>query len=225
MATIWNLPCGRRGNETRASAGEVRGEAIAFRQQPGDNAIKSILRMDGASAPTRLFSHSAIFLRRIPSPLPAYIKQASISAIRGIPPRWSALWRGPVAILGMGLTALDVLFRLTSSSDTRKIYLVSRHGLFPQPHRFNPKPPAAAGFPPFLEICLTVRAYSHAVRSEIRKNADRAATGATLSTFSAPIRRKYGNVPAGRAEEDFFLALSLTGIFIVIGSRHPLICA
>ena len=79
---------------------------------------------------------------------------------------------GSIAILGMGLTALDTLFRLTSSSDTRKIYLISRHGLFPQPHRFNPKPPAPAGFPSFLEnLSPTVQAYVHAVRLEIRKNA------------------------------------------------------
>jgi len=72
----------------------------------------------------------------------------------------------------MGLTALDVLFRLSSSSDTRKIYLISRRGLFPQPHRFNPKPPVAAGFPPFLEnVPSTVGAYFRALRLEIRKNA------------------------------------------------------
>jgi uncharacterized NAD(P)/FAD-binding protein YdhS len=77
-----------------------------------------------------------------------------------------------VAILSAGLTVLDALFRLTSSSDTRKIYLISRHGLFPQPHRFNPKPPAAASFPPFIEgVPLTVRAYFRALRLEIRENA------------------------------------------------------
>ena len=78
----------------------------------------------------------------------------------------------PIAILGTGLTGIDALFRLTSSSDTRKIYLISRHGFFPQPHRFNPKPPVETGFPPFLEnLPLTVRAHFHAVRLEIGKNA------------------------------------------------------
>ena len=47
-----------------------------------------------------------------------------------------------------------------------------------------------------------------------------AATGATLSTFSAPIRRKYGGSSRWKSGKDFFLALSLTGIFIVIGSRQ-----
>lgn len=80
----------------------------------------------------------------------------------------------PVALLGTGLTAIDVLFRLTSNNDTRKIILISRRGLCPQPHRLNPKPPVVAGFPPFLEnLPPTVRAYLRALRREIRKNTDR----------------------------------------------------
>jgi uncharacterized NAD(P)/FAD-binding protein YdhS len=43
----------------------------------------------------------------------------------------------------------------------------------PQPHRSNPKPPVTVGFPPFLEnLPSTVRAYFHALRLEISKNAD-----------------------------------------------------
>lgn len=100
---------------------------------------------------------------------PAYINNPwDSSALERI------LGNAPVALLGMGLTALDVLFRLTSSSDTRKMYLISRRGLCPQPHRFHPKAPIAVGFPHYLEnLPPTAKAYCHALRLEIERNAVR----------------------------------------------------
>ena len=82
----------------------------------------------------------------------------------------------PVAILGAGHTAVDVLFRLTSHDDARKIYLVSRRGLVTQGHRFAPKPPPGAAFPEYLRgIPATIRATVRAVRREAER---RAAVGA-----------------------------------------------
>ncbi|MGA2778018.1 MAG: FAD/NAD(P)-binding protein [Steroidobacteraceae bacterium] len=77
----------------------------------------------------------------------------------------------PVAILGAGHTAVDVLFRLTSHDDTRKVYLISRRGLVTQGHRFAPKPPTAvAGFPEYLRsIPATLRAHVHAIRQQARE--------------------------------------------------------
>jgi uncharacterized NAD(P)/FAD-binding protein YdhS len=152
---------------------KVHGEAISVRQQPGDNAYQIDLANGRSIRAHQVVLALGHFPPLNPAPIAGLYKT---SAYIGNPWDSAALERSygeaPVALLGMGLTALDVLFRLTSSSDTRKIYLVSRHGLFPQPHRFNPKPPAAAGFPPFLEnLPPTVRAYSRALRSEIRKNA------------------------------------------------------
>jgi uncharacterized NAD(P)/FAD-binding protein YdhS len=72
-----------------------------------------------------------------------------------------------VAILGSGHTAVDALFRLTSCDVTRKVFLLSRRGLLPHGHRFDPKPPGPAGFPPFLEgLPATIRGYTRAVRCE-----------------------------------------------------------
>ena len=75
---------------------KVHGEAIAVRQQPGDNAYqidlangRSIRARPGCSR-TRPFSSAESRL-----PLPAFIKQAPISAIRGILPRWSAAMARP----------------------------------------------------------------------------------------------------------------------------------
>jgi uncharacterized NAD(P)/FAD-binding protein YdhS len=152
---------------------KVRGEAIAIRRQQGDDSY----RIDLASGRSVQSGQVVLALGHLPPSNPVALTGLHETGIYIANP-WDSValeranGEGPIAILGMGLTALDTLFRLTSSSDTRKIYLVSRHGLFPQSHRFNPKPPAPAGFPSFLEnLPSTVRAYVHAVRLEIRKNA------------------------------------------------------
>ncbi|PTR17406.1 putative NAD(P)/FAD-binding protein YdhS [Nitrosospira sp. Nsp2] len=152
---------------------QVRGEAVSIRKRPEDDSYQIDLA-NGRS----IRSHQVVLaLGHFPPSTPAAISGLHESGVYiGNP--WDSVvlertnGEAPVAILGTGLTAFDVLFRLTISSSTRKVYLISRHGLFPQPHRFNPKPPAAAGFPSFLEnLPVTVRAYFHALRLEIRKNA------------------------------------------------------
>ncbi len=73
----------------------------------------------------------------------------------------------PVVILGTGHTAIDALFRLTGCNTSRKIILLSRRGLLPHGHRFNPTPPANAGYPAYLaELPPTIRAYTRALRLE-----------------------------------------------------------
>ena len=121
----------------------------------------------------------------------------------------------------MGLTALDTLFRLTSSSDTRKIYLISRHGLFPQPHRFNPKPPAPAGFPSFLEnLSPTVQAYVHAVRLEIRKNAAQGGDWRDIINLLRPHTPLiWQRLPLEERKKFLSRAVAI-GIYIAIGSRQ-----
>jgi uncharacterized NAD(P)/FAD-binding protein YdhS len=73
----------------------------------------------------------------------------------------------PVVIIGSGLTAVDTIFKLSSSGVNRKIILISRRGLLPQPHRTNPKAPAKNTFVDLLRIPKTVRAYLRAIRLEI----------------------------------------------------------
>jgi uncharacterized NAD(P)/FAD-binding protein YdhS len=79
----------------------------------------------------------------------------------------------PVAIMGMGHTAIDALFRLTSCNNSRKIVLLSRRGLLPHGHRFNPKPPSSSDYPDYLAgLPHTIRAYTHALRLEaVRREA------------------------------------------------------
>jgi len=100
---------------------------------------------------------------------------------------------------------VDALFRLTSTSDRRKVYLISRRGLFTQGHRFAPKPPGPN--PPFPEYLTavpdTVRAYTRAIRQEARRkvaagedwrdviNALRPHTAAIWQRFPLAERRKF----------------------------------
>jgi len=78
----------------------------------------------------------------------------------------------PILIVGAGHTAIDVLFNLTSLTDERKVYLLSRHGLLSQPHRPQGKTPVSAKFPEFLDkVPATIRHYYHAIRKEIKQAA------------------------------------------------------
>jgi uncharacterized NAD(P)/FAD-binding protein YdhS len=80
----------------------------------------------------------------------------------------------PVALLGAGHTAVDTLFRLTSTNDRRKVFMISRRGLLPHGHRFAPKPPGTN--PPYPEYLAgtpdNLRAYTRAIRREAERNLD-----------------------------------------------------
>jgi uncharacterized NAD(P)/FAD-binding protein YdhS len=71
-----------------------------------------------------------------------------------------------ILILGSGLTALDLLVSLDGMKSRGIIHVISRRGLFPQPHaRYEPQPGwfADRAFP------TTVRALVHMVRAEVIK--------------------------------------------------------
>jgi uncharacterized NAD(P)/FAD-binding protein YdhS len=74
-----------------------------------------------------------------------------------------------IAIVGTGHTAIDILFKLTNYDTKRKIYLISRHGLIPHDHRFNPHPPhITTDLPHYLiGVRLTIRSYLRALRKEV----------------------------------------------------------
>lgn len=76
----------------------------------------------------------------------------------------------PVAIIGTGHTAIDALFRLTSLDAGRQVFLLSRHGLLPKPHRTRPQAPVRADFPAYLEdLPATALAFMQALRREIQR--------------------------------------------------------
>lgn len=76
---------------------------------------------------------------------------------------------GDALILGSGLTGLDLLLTLKDRKREGTLQVLSRHGLFPQPHR-----PGLAPWPAFLqagELPTTARAMLRVLRSEIRRGA------------------------------------------------------
>ncbi|SKB12365.1 Beta-lactamase domain-containing protein [Planktothrix sp. PCC 11201] len=72
----------------------------------------------------------------------------------------------PLLLIGSGLTAIDIIATLKAQNHQGKIYVVSRRGLFPQPHaKVEP-------FPPFLtpeSAPKTTRELVHRIREEIDK--------------------------------------------------------
>lgn len=72
---------------------------------------------------------------------------------------------GDALILGSGLTGLDLLLTLRERKREGVIHVLSRHGLFPQPHR-----PGLPPWPAFLEagnLPRTARALFHVIREEV----------------------------------------------------------
>jgi uncharacterized NAD(P)/FAD-binding protein YdhS len=78
----------------------------------------------------------------------------------------------PVLLVGTGLTAVDMLFRLNARDRSRRIVLLSRHGLLPQPHRpVAAPPPPSATLPAFIasDAPPTVRRVLRALRDEVAR--------------------------------------------------------
>ena len=76
----------------------------------------------------------------------------------------------PVAIIGTGHTAVDVLFTLTGRYDARRVLMLSRHGLLSHPHRVQTRLKAPKGFPEFLDRCNpSVLSYARAIREQVRR--------------------------------------------------------
>jgi uncharacterized NAD(P)/FAD-binding protein YdhS len=73
---------------------------------------------------------------------------------------------GDILIIGTGLTSLDLLLTLDKTKREGKIHLLSRRGLFPQPHK------KAASYPAFLDLDnlpKTARALCRRVAQELRQ--------------------------------------------------------
>jgi uncharacterized NAD(P)/FAD-binding protein YdhS len=147
----------------------VRGEVVAAMPEASGGGFRLVLASGAVIAADRVVLALGHFTSTPPAFVPAHLQGRVIG-----PWDFSRLDRiepgEPVAILGSGHTAIDALFRLTSCDLTRKVFLLSRRGLLPHGHRFDPKPPAAAGFPPYLQgLAPTIRGYTRAVRLEVAR--------------------------------------------------------
>jgi uncharacterized NAD(P)/FAD-binding protein YdhS len=158
----------------------IQSDVLAVRQKDGAAALSLNYQLDLADQ--RLLNVDQVvlafghFAPSDPGSFPDFYKSDSYVSN---PWDFAALDRidddAPIALLGAAHTALDVLFRLTSQSDARKVVLISRRGLSLQAHRSHPKSPAAAGFPSFFdEVEPTARHYFRALR---RKTQEHVANG------------------------------------------------
>lgn len=79
----------------------------------------------------------------------------------------------PVLLLGSGLTALDVLTSLRQQGHRGDIYMLSRRGLLPTPHR-QQRQPAVQDVPPVNESLLagpaTVLSYLRTLRTSVQEH-------------------------------------------------------
>jgi uncharacterized NAD(P)/FAD-binding protein YdhS len=145
---------------------KIKGEAIAIRPDASREKFRIELAGGASLEATQVVLAFGHFSPRPPQSVPANLHKYLIN-----PWDFSALdgldQKRPVAILGTGHTAVDVLFRLTSCNRTRKIFLLSRRGLLPHGHRFNPTPQSACEYPAYLVgLPPTIRAYTRALREE-----------------------------------------------------------
>ena len=75
-----------------------------------------------------------------------------------------------VAIMGMGHTAIDILFKLTEPNNGRKVIMFSRRGLLPHSHKLNPNPRILNKDPDYLKNTKPkILNYFRALRNEIKK--------------------------------------------------------
>ncbi|HSY34550.1 MAG TPA: FAD/NAD(P)-binding protein [Acidobacteriaceae bacterium] len=109
-----------------------------------------------------------------PAPLPGITKAASDLGLYHHNAWAAETYEGldpdaPIALIGTGLTAVDVVLRLRELGHRGRIIAVSRHGVFPNRHtEYTPLP--SASIP--ADTPATCVAYLHALRVAIRAGAE-----------------------------------------------------
>ncbi|WP_447793391.1 FAD/NAD(P)-binding protein [Pseudomonas farris] len=75
----------------------------------------------------------------------------------------------PILLIGAGLTALDIALQLKQQGQNGKIYLLSRRGLLPQPHRQHTKKPDLASllWVNLTTVNPTARNYFQEIRNQV----------------------------------------------------------
>lgn len=78
--------------------------------------------------------------------------------------------RGPVAIIGTGLTMVDVALDLATRGHAENMIAISRRGLLPQPHRQGTTAPSYGHLPPdLIGAAPSAANYLRAIRRHVRR--------------------------------------------------------
>lgn len=121
-------------------------------------------------------NQSVLALGNFPPQNPSIDNPSFYQSSRYVPWAWSEpqlpliSTHEPLLLIGSGLTAIDIIATLKSQNHQGKIHVVSRRGLFPQPHE------KVEPFPPFLipeSAPNTTRELVHKIREEIDKAAQK----------------------------------------------------
>ena len=158
--------------EQKARAGvlfyRVLDEAIAIDKTPS-NLIITLKSGEQLSV-----DQSVLALGNFPPQNPAISDPSFYQSYRYVPWAWSEpqlpsiSTYEPLLLIGSGLTAIDIIATLKEQNHQGKIYVISRRGLFPQPHaKVEP-------LPPFLtpeSAPKTTRKLLHKIRETIDNSA------------------------------------------------------
>jgi len=163
-----------------AQAQGVRGSVLSH---VADEALSVEESADGNSALVRLAHSAPLTVDRVViaagnyTPTPPHLPDARfLDDPRFVTDPWKPLALDgvagdrPVAIIGTGLTMVDVALDLAARGHKGGLIAISRRGLLPQPHRHGTSPPSYGHLPPdLIATAPTAANYLRAVRRHVRR--------------------------------------------------------
>ena len=161
---------------TGASLVRLTGEVVSVNVRAGTQ--RALVRTETSGQVEA--DHVLLALGNLPPANPQVLNPGFYRSPHYVPDPWApgALngLKGPVLLIGSGLTAMDVVLALDDSGHPGPVHAVSRRGLLPQPHN-RPGAPAAPGpgaaLPAMLSAGKTLRIRE--ILSRLRADADHAA--------------------------------------------------
>lgn len=160
--------------DTAKAGFSVRQQVVSSIQRPGDDHAHRPYRLQMADGDSIVADCVVLALGNFPPANPIIAEQRFFGNARYIRDPWSdhALSgidvRRPVLLIGSGLTMFDVVVSLSARAQAPlRIHVVSRRGLWPQPHREHVSQPSFDHAPPAMLANPSARAYLRAVREHI----------------------------------------------------------
>jgi uncharacterized NAD(P)/FAD-binding protein YdhS len=149
------LAAAERSAQPAARVSRITAEVAAIRRGSCGRALRLHLAADG-----RIDADAVVLATgNLPPAPPCPVPQGH----RYIPDPWepgaleAAADGSPVAVLGTGLTMLDVAVALTGAHPRTAVHAISRHVLLPREHHWPRPPPAASALPAIRRPAGTLR--------------------------------------------------------------------